>query len=74
MYDIFPVRSSYDARLAYRAIKDFMEIDDKVAQDLVVEIKRNIREWNHRDIETERVVKDYGIDGVVLLVKMPDRI
>ena len=78
---MFKVYDTESARTAYKAIETFEKLNfDK---DYIDDIKRNVREWTHRtsyletffdgDI-TRRMVKDYGIDGFIELIKLPEEI
>lgn len=84
---MFKVNSTETARKAYTAIAMFDEMmkehptDGHAVADLVLEIKRDLREWTHRVpgdtdvgfgfIVNTRPVKDYGIDGYIALVSIP---
>lgn len=37
----------------------------------VVELKRNLRQYAHRETDERRVIKDKGIDGFVALERLP---
>lgn len=81
MFKVYDVES---ARNAYKAIKMFTEFGkESIVKNLIDDIKRDLRKWSHKsynvvsffdgDIE-RRIVKDYGIDGFLELVMLPDSI
>lgn len=48
-------------------------INDK-AKAAMDEIKRDIRRYNNQPLEDGRVIKEYGIDGVLILQPLPARL
>ena len=65
---MFPVKYKIDLRNAYEYLAFGKEMGQPL--DKLAEIKREIRNYSHR-IVTERLVKDDGIDGYVLLIELP---
>ena len=45
-----------------------------VNDENIIKIKRALREFTHKPLSEERVVKDDGIDGCIVLFPLPDRI
>lgn len=41
---------------------------------LIDDMKREIRAYTHKPISEERIVKDYGIDGEIVLIPLPERL
>ena len=80
---MFNVYDKETARKAYEAIRMFSALNDDAVKGMIADIKRNVRKWTHKsnyttsffdgDIE-RRIVKEYGIDGFVELVTLPDGI
>ena len=71
---MFKVYGTESARDAYKAIKMFDEFKSAAAvKDLIDEIKREVRRWANKPIK-RRLVKEYGIDGYVELVALPEGI
>lgn len=86
---MFKVTDNESFREAYKMLAVLDEIrlekdvDKRLVEKYAVEIKRELRKWAHRktgvdsffdgDIE-RRIVKEYGIDGFVELVKLPEDI
>lgn len=67
---MFPIKDKGDLRTAYdylQMAKEFGKSKEKQN-----EIKRAIREYIHKKKPFERIVKDDGIDGYVLLLELPD--
>ena len=77
---MFKVYDKESAKLAYKAIKMFEQYKDNAAiKAMIDETKRNLRKWTNRynrdaDGCLHRIVKEYGIDGFVELVSLPDDI
>ncbi len=68
--DMFPIKNKDDLRTAYdylSMLKEFHRPAQK--QD---EVKRAIREYINIEKSFERIVKDYGIDGYILLMELPE--
>lgn len=60
------IKNDHDLRLAYSIVRDF-------DSSITVDYKRNIRDYHKRNAETDRhIVKDYGIDGYVVLIELPE--
>lgn len=76
------IRDSEDLRFKYatllwlKKIKDkYYSLDIDSYNDSVKEIKREIRNYYKREGERkERLIKDYGIDGSIVLVELPSEI
>ena len=72
------------ALLAILTNPDFgKDADKRLVKEYTIEIKRELRKWAHRDTRVDsffdgdirrRIVKEYGIDGFVELVELPDDI
>lgn len=83
---MFRVRNSRDFRDGYEMLNMFVRFDGQFdnpekAQETVVSLKRELRKFAHRDTAVDvgcgfmcdrRIVKDYGIDGYIELVSLPD--
>ncbi len=70
------IRTKDDLKLAYEHISfinSFMEqvADTKRAKEMIAETKKAIRQYNKKETN-RRLVKDYGIDGFIELVELPD--
>ena len=75
------IRDSEDLRFKYatllwlKKIKDkYYSLDIDSYNDSVKEIKREIRDYYKRGEKKERLIKDYGIDGVIVLFEFPSEI
>lgn len=76
------IRDSEDLRFKYatllwlKKIKDkYYSLDIDSYNDSVKEIKREIRNYYKREGERkERLIKDYGIDGRIVLFELPSEI
>lgn len=44
------------------------------AADLIVNVKRAIRSFNRNSTTSAHIVKDYGIDGYIELVQLPEEL
>ena len=65
---MFPINED-NLRTAYDYLQMAKEFEKpKEKQD---EIKRAIREYIHKEKPFERIIKDDGIDGYVLLLELP---
>ena len=74
-----PITNDRDFRIGYEIL---LCVTERMAEDggsthsrrkRVVELKRNLRRYAHRETGSERrIVKDYGIDGFVALERLPD--
>lgn len=75
---MFKVYGKESARDAYKAIKMFDEFKSEAAvKDLIDEIKREVRRWANKPFDgsvERRLVKEYGIDGYIELVALPEDI
>lgn len=67
---MFPIRNESDLRTAY----DYLQIHRELGSplDKQSDIKRAIRNYLHTERLMSKIVKDYGIDGYVLLMDLPD--
>lgn len=67
---MFPIRNESDLRTAY----DYLQIHREQGSplDKQLDIKRAIRNYLHTERLMSKIVKDYGIDGYVLLMDLPD--
>lgn len=45
-----------------------------VNDEKIIKVKRALREFTHKPLSEERIVKDDGIDGCIVLFPLPDRI
>lgn len=50
------------------------DILSKVNDENIIKVKRALREFTHKPLSEERIVKDDGIDGYIVLSPLPDRI
>ena len=48
--------------------------DKALLDENIKEVKQEIRRYNNQPVNETRVIKDYGIDGYVLLEPLPERI
>lgn len=68
------VRNRKDLRDAYAMLK-FIEADvtpNGKLEEFMKDLKREIRVYHHKkDENTSVIVKDYGIDGYILLMELP---
>ena len=69
------IRSARELRINYETLKMYEALyqakpTDPVA-DVIKEIKREVRRYRDRP-EQNVIVKDYGIDGAVLLQELPE--
>ena len=70
-----PIKTERELRTNYEILKIYEELyqakpTDHVA-DVIKEIKREVRRYRDRP-EQNVIVKDYGIDGAVLLQELPE--
>lgn len=83
---MFHVRNDRDFREGYEMLNLFGRLDGhfdnpEKARENVLNLKRELRKWAHRDTTTvdvgyrepveRRIVRDYGMDGYMELVKLP---
>ena len=68
--DMFPIKNKDDLRLAYDYLQLSMELEKPI--DKQADIKRVIRSYLHKEKSHDRIIKDYGIDGYILLMELPD--
>ena len=76
------IRDSEDLKMKYNSLlllnkikNESNSIDIDSYNDSVKEIKREIRNYYKREGERkERLIKDYGIDGSIVLVELPSEI
>lgn len=69
---MFPIRDNRDLRMAYEHLLFLATLKNfKEKKEYVDELKRNIRKFTHKKNET-RLIKDYGMDGYVILKPCPD--
>ena len=70
------LRSKYDSLLLLNKLKnESNSIDMDSYNDFVNEIKKEIRDYHKReDGRKERLIKDYGIDGGIVLFELPSEI
>lgn len=62
---IVNIRNGEDLRINYWLIRNLPANAD------LAELKRAIREYTHRESD-RRIIKEYGIDGYVCLIELPD--
>ena len=63
------IKNNHDLRVAYGIMKSFEKDSYLICRDY----KRSIRDYHKRNAETDRhIVKDYGIDGYVVLIELPE--
>lgn len=67
---MFPIKNKTELRLAYDYLQMSKEFGKSIEKQ--AEIKRAIREYSHKEVSYDRIVKDYGIDGYVVLMELPD--
>lgn len=66
---MFPIKNNNDLRLAYNILETYEEYGKN--RKKLVDIKRAIREYNHKEKLFERIVEDRGMDGYVMLMELP---
>lgn len=73
------IQNDRDFRIGWEILVDVLERVGKESGNThrrrkrIVELKRNLRRYAHREIGFEpRVIQDNGIDGFVLLQRLPD--
>ena len=71
------VRNSNDLKIAYEILNVYKEIPvcekSENLMKRIAEQKREIRRF-HKKSTDRRIVKDYGIDGYVLLIELPEKL
>lgn len=71
------VRNSNDLKIAYEILNVYKEIPvcekSEKLMKRIAEQKREIRRF-HKKSTDRRIVKDYGIDGYVLLIELPEKL
>lgn len=65
---MFTIKNNDDLKLAYLIMSAY-ETGEK--PEKVIECKREIRRFLNRPGKNERIVKDYGIDGYIILFPLP---
>ena len=76
------IRDSEDLRMKYECLllanklkNEVSSIDIDRYNDFINEIKKEIRDYHKRENERkERLIKDYGIDGGIVLLELPKEI
>lgn len=68
------IRNKEDLKLAYITIKIYETVQDSNddIKQKIIEIKQKIRDFYRKDISRGKLVKDYGIDGGILLIELPE--
>ena len=85
---MYSIRNDRDFRIGYAILHESLERlgeaggDTESRRERVIELKRNLRQYAHRDTNTydvgmgfmceRRIVKDEGIDGYIELVSIPE--
>lgn len=85
---MYSIRNDRDFRIGYAILHEILERlgeaggDTESRRERVIELKRNLRQYAHRDTNTydvgmgfmceRRIVKDEGIDGYIELVSIPE--
>lgn len=68
--NMFLIKNKNDLRNAYEYLEMLKEFRKPI--DRIENVKHAIREYTHKEESTDRIVKDYGIDGYVVLMELPD--
>ena len=75
------IRNDNDLRDAYMLVLAYSQFIDKATREgreignsanMLAELKRNIRTYQHREAGAYTLVKDYGVDGYIVRFDMPD--
>lgn len=66
------IKSTTDLRMAYSFLS--LSIETALPIDFVVEVKRAIREYNHRETDHDRRIVSGDYDSCVLLISLPENI
>lgn len=73
--DRMQVKNSSDLKIAYEILNVYKGITEcekpEKLKERIAEQKREIRRF-HKKTSDRRIVKDYGIDGYVLLIELPE--
>lgn len=67
---MFTIKNKEDLRVAYVFLQMLKQYKKPVEKQ--IETKKAIREYTNKKKPFERIVKEYGIDGYVLLMELPD--
>lgn len=74
------IKNTEDLRRAYSYLRFFREHEKNGAllapnaRECAAALKKAIRGYTHRPLHEDVIVKDYGIDGYVIRLPLPDRI
>lgn len=73
------ITSKSDLKFEYSILKWFEENLDKVddkekASKEIIKLKKAIRDYTNKPLSTDRVIKDNGFDGAIILQQLPDRL
>lgn len=72
------IKNADEYRIGYEILNILMESgvpDSHKRRKRVVALKRNLRQYAHRELGFERqIVRDYGMDGFISLERLPDDI
>ena len=71
------VLTNDELRVAYTEFLDLQELcsisrePDKI-KGRIIKLKRSIRAYSHSEVPSREIVWDYGVDGYVLKIQLPD--
>lgn len=71
------VQNVLDLKVAYeelRFLQEFLPVSAKpsTVKEHIMELKRSIREYGHSEAPSRKIVQDYGFDGYVLKIQLPE--
>lgn len=67
---MFPIKSKDDLRLAYDYLQIHKELGSPI--DKQSDIKRVIRGYLRTEKSHDKIIRDYGMDGYISLMELPD--
>lgn len=65
------IMSKKELKYAYHCVK-FMKENGQKDNSFCLELKKQIRDFNNKPSPTSWIVKDYGIDGYIILQLLPE--
>lgn len=71
------VQNVLDLKVAYeelRFLQEFLPVSTKpsAVKEHIMKLKRSIREYGHSEAPSREIVQDYGFDGYILKVQLPE--
>ena len=73
---MYRVKSNLDAKVGYVMLREVEKLvasegTNNVREELIADLKRELRKWSKRETAEGSIVRDDGIDGFVSVAKMP---